>query len=57
VLWPNLNLPFWLSLFPFVTAWMGHFGHWRVADSPLAWPVYVAVALMWFVPGRRFEAA
>jgi uncharacterized membrane protein len=41
VLWPNLNLPFWLSLFPFITAWRGenHFGPWLVADSPLAWPV------------------
>src|SRR5581483_81431 len=28
VLWANLNLLFWLSLFPFATAWMGenHFG-------------------------------
>jgi uncharacterized membrane protein len=28
VLWANLHLLFWLSLFPFVTAWMGenHFG-------------------------------
>jgi uncharacterized membrane protein len=23
VLWPNLHLLFWLSLFPFVTSWMG----------------------------------
>src|SRR5687768_17417386 len=23
VLWANLNLLFWLSLFPFATAWMG----------------------------------
>ena len=27
ILWANLHLLFWLSLFPFVTAWMGqHFG-------------------------------
>ncbi|MEO6723290.1 MAG: TMEM175 family protein [Ferruginibacter sp.] len=33
VLWANLHLLFWLSLFPFVTAWMGenHFGTWPVA--------------------------
>jgi uncharacterized membrane protein len=113
VLWANLHLLFWLSLFPFVTAWMGenHFGMWPVAlygfvsfmagtayyvlarnlvrcngeDSPLAvalgrdfkgkisvatyavaialafvapWvalALYVAVALMWLVPDRRFE--
>ncbi|MDP4150023.1 MAG: TMEM175 family protein [Bacteroidota bacterium] len=33
VLWANLNLLFWLSLVPFVTAWMGenHFAKWPVA--------------------------
>jgi uncharacterized membrane protein len=32
VLWANLNLLFWLSLIPFVTAWMGenHFTRWPV---------------------------
>jgi uncharacterized membrane protein len=30
VLWANLHLLFWLSLTPFVTAWMGetHFASW-----------------------------
>jgi len=113
VLWANLHLLFWLSLFPFVTAWMGenHFGTWPTAlygvvsfmagisyyvlarllarsegaESALAkalgddvkgkisvgiyavaiglafanpWialSCYVAVAVMWFVPDRRFE--
>jgi uncharacterized membrane protein len=33
VLWSNLHLLFWLSLVPFVTAWMGenHFEQWPVA--------------------------
>jgi uncharacterized membrane protein len=33
VLWANLHLLFWLSLIPFVTAWMGenHFAQWPVA--------------------------
>src|SRR5215470_11967063 len=33
VLWANLHLLFWLSLVPFVTAWMGenHFAKWPVA--------------------------
>ncbi len=33
VLWANLHLLFWLSLLPFVTAWMGenNFGVWPVA--------------------------
>ena len=113
VLWANLHLLFWLSLFPFVTAWMGenHIGPWPVAvygvvsfmagiayyiltralirvngvDSRLAqalgrdakglisvviyaagigfafvepWvgiALYVAVAVMWLIPDRRFE--
>ena len=33
ILWANLHLLFWLSLFPFVTGWMGenHFSPWPVA--------------------------
>jgi uncharacterized membrane protein len=33
VLWANLHLLFWLSLIPFVTAWMGenHFAAWPMA--------------------------
>ena len=33
ILWANLHLLFWLSLIPFVTAWMGenHFAPWPVA--------------------------
>jgi uncharacterized membrane protein len=33
ILWPNLHLLFWLSLFPFATAWMGE-NH--VAPAPTA---------------------
>ena len=41
VLWANLNLLFWLSLFPFATAWMGenHF-------APLPSAAYGFVLLM-----------
>jgi TMEM175 potassium channel family protein len=41
VLWANLHLLFWLSLFPFVTAWMGenHF-------APLPTAVYGVVLMM-----------
>jgi uncharacterized membrane protein len=41
VLWANLHLLFWLSLFPFVTAWMGEnrFAMWPVA-------IYGVVSLM-----------
>ena len=33
ILWANIHLLFWLSLFPFVTGWMGenNFGTWPVA--------------------------
>ena len=113
VLWANLLLLFWLSLFPFCTGWMGenHFDSLPTAlygvvllmaaysylvlqraivavdgaSSPLAtavgadrkglvsrlmymaaiaaafvrpwiaWALYVAVALLWFVPDRRIE--
>lgn len=113
VLWTNAHLLFWLSLVPFVTAWMGenHLATWPVAlygfvllmaaiayyllahcltglhgrDSAFAhslgndrkgkisivmyvagiglsflhpWigcGLYVAVAMMWFIPDKRFE--
>jgi uncharacterized membrane protein len=113
VLWANLLLLFWLSLFPFCTGWMGenHFAALPTAvygvvlllaaysflalqaaivaaDGPdsrvaravgtdrkglvsrllylagivgafwrpwIAWALYVAVALIWFIPDRRIE--
>jgi len=40
ILWANLHLLFWLSLFPFVTAWMGqHF-------EPVPTAIYGGVMLM-----------
>lgn len=41
VLWANLHLLFWLSLFPFVTGWMGE-------NNFATWPVFLygAVLLM-----------
>jgi TMEM175 potassium channel family protein len=41
VLWANLHLLFWLSLFPFTTAWMGE-NH----NAPVPTAVYGAVFLM-----------
>jgi TMEM175 potassium channel family protein len=113
MLWANLHLLFWLSLFPFATGWMGenHFaeaptalygvvllmaaiayyllqqtiiraqGHdsilkkavgrdWKGKVSPVLYlaaivvalrspriadAVFVAVALLWFIPDRRIE--
>jgi uncharacterized membrane protein len=52
VMWANLHLLFWLSLFPFVTGWMGenHF-------APVPTALYGAVSLMaaiayWILQGR-----
>ena len=114
-LWANLHLLFWLSLIPFVTAWMdeNHFAGAPIAlyggvllmasvayyilarvlirnsgadsalaaafgkdwkglisivlyvlgiaasfwNSKLALAIYVAVAIMWFVPDRRIETS
>jgi uncharacterized membrane protein len=41
ILWANLHLLFWLSLFPFATAWLGE-GH--IATEPAA--IYGCVLLM-----------
>jgi len=51
VLWANLGLLFWLSLFPFATGWMGEN---RFAAVPSA---AYGVALIWLVPDRRIERA
>jgi TMEM175 potassium channel family protein len=51
LLWANLHLLFWLSLFPAVTAWVGH-------HPGAAWPsamygvVLLAAALSWLVLQR-----
>ncbi len=41
VLWANLHLLFWLSLIPFVTAWMGETGF-------TAWPVALYGVILFF---------
>jgi TMEM175 potassium channel family protein len=41
ILWANLHLLFWLSLVPFVTAWLG-----RNYDSPVPTALYGAVLIM-----------
>jgi len=46
ILWANLHLLFWLSLFPFTTGWVGenHFGENDLTPTPTA--VYGFVLLM-----------
>lgn len=55
VLWANLHLLFWLSLIPFVTAWMGEnrFAAWPVA---LYGMVLLLAALAYFILTRALIA-
>src|SRR6185436_17854227 len=56
VLWANLHLLFWLSLFPFTTAWMGenHFARWTVVVYGL---VLIMAAIAYFILVRTLLAA
>ncbi len=55
VLWANLHLLFWLSLFPFVTAWAGEnrFAAWPVALYGL---VMLGAAIAYFILTRALIA-
>ncbi len=48
VLWANLHLLFWLSLFPFVTGWMGE-NHFAPAPSAVYGMVLLMAAIAYFV--------
>src|SRR5678810_185647 len=48
ILWANLHLLFWLSLFPFVTAWMGE-NHFAAAPSALYGGVLLAAAVAYWI--------
>ena len=63
-LWANLHLLFWLSLVPFVTAWMGenHFAQWPVAlygvvllMAAIAYTILVFILLA--APGNELLAS
>src|ERR1051325_2600116 len=51
ILWANLNLLFWLSLFPFTTDWMGANG---LAPTPTAvyGIVLIMAAIAYYIPER-----
>jgi len=51
LLWANLHLLFWLSLFPFATGWMGenHFSTWPVA---LYGVVLLMAGISYFIMAR-----
>jgi uncharacterized membrane protein len=48
ILWANLHLLFWLSLFPFVTGWMGE-NHLSTATSALYGSVLFFAAIAYFI--------
>src|SRR4051812_37306816 len=51
ILWANLHLLFWLSLFPFATAWMGEN---RAAPAPTAFYGFILLcaAIAYFILQR-----
>lgn len=51
VLWANLNLLFWLSLFPFTTGWMGD-NHFASLPSAAYGVVLLMVAIAFYVLQR-----
>src|SRR5262249_6617229 len=48
VLWANLHLLFWLSLFPFTTAWMGE-NHFTPAPTALYAVVLLMAAIAYYL--------
>jgi len=48
ILWANLHLLFWLSLFPFVTGWVGH-NHLSSAPMALYGVVLLLAAVAYFI--------
>jgi len=56
VLWANLHLLFWLSLFPFVTGWMGE-NHFARLPAALYGGVLLAAAVAYLILQQRIIAA
>ena len=48
IMWANLHLLFWLSLFPFATAWMGE-NHFAALPSAAYGAVLLLAALAYFI--------
>jgi uncharacterized membrane protein len=48
ILWANLHLLFWLSLFPFVTGWMGE-NHFTSLPSALYGAVLLLAAIAYYI--------
>jgi len=48
ILWANLHLLFWLSLFPFVTGWMGE-NHFASLPSAMYGAVLLLAAIAYYI--------
>jgi len=55
ILWANLHLLFWLSLFPFVTGWMGE-NHFAVMPTVLYGEVLLMAAVAYMILQRAIIA-
>ncbi len=56
IMWANLHLLFWLSLFPFVTGWMGE-NHFHPLPSALYGAVLFQAAIAYYILQRLIVAA
>jgi uncharacterized membrane protein len=56
ILWANLHLLFWLSLIPFVTAWMGE-NHFAATPTALYGVVLLMAAMAYWILQRLIVAA
>ena len=48
MMWANLHLLFWLSLFPFVTGWMGE-NHFTLAPTAIYGAVLLAASIAYYI--------
>jgi uncharacterized membrane protein len=55
VMWANLHLLFWISLFPFVTAWMSE-NHFAPVPTALYGGVLLLAAIAWPILARALVA-
>ena len=56
MLWANLHLLFWLSLFPFATAWMGE-NHFASAPSAFYGVILLMASIAYFILQRQIIAS
>jgi len=56
ILWANLHLLFWLSLFPFATGWMGQ-NHFATAPTVLYGVVLLMAAAAYYILQQRIIAS